>query len=181
MNTPNNKRRQESQRRIENTFVQLLQSHDIDDLTISDICRAAQVNRTTFYANYVDVYDLAQAVQRRLQSGVLSQVQEELSDQKSDHDFLPLLQHIKDNRMFYTTYYKLGLQMDSDFFGYNKEEAVSQHGKDHIDLHLAYFEAGMNAVVKMWLQGGCKESCEVLNDLLKTEAYGKLRRFPFFF
>ena len=48
MNTPNNKRRQESRNRMESAFVQLLQSHEPEELTVTDLCRAAQVNRTTF-------------------------------------------------------------------------------------------------------------------------------------
>ncbi|MBR5558930.1 MAG: TetR/AcrR family transcriptional regulator [Oscillospiraceae bacterium] len=181
MNTPNNKRRKESQRRIENTFVRLLQSHDIDDLSITDICREAQVNRTTFYANYVDVYDLAQAVQRRLRSEVLSLYQDEINAQKNSHDFLPLFQHIKENQMFYNTYFKLGMSIDCDTFGYNKEDAQSYYNDRHINLHIAFFEAGLNAVLKHWLQGGCKESPEEINEVLKSEYFGsRQKRFSFF-
>ena len=37
MNTPNNKRRRESQRRMENAFVQLLQERELHQITVTDI------------------------------------------------------------------------------------------------------------------------------------------------
>ena len=77
MNTPNNKRRRDSRNRMETAFVRLLQHRELKQITVTDICKAADVNRTTFYANYLDLYDLADAVQKRLEAEVLGLYQEE--------------------------------------------------------------------------------------------------------
>ena len=52
MNTPNNKRRRESRLRIEAALVRLLQDKELAQISVKEICAAADVNRTTFYANY---------------------------------------------------------------------------------------------------------------------------------
>ena len=66
MNIPNNRRRKASRDRIETAFVRLLQDRELSQLSVTEICKAADVNRTTFYANYLDIYDLADAVQKAI-------------------------------------------------------------------------------------------------------------------
>ena len=56
MNTPNNKRKKESIKRIEKVFIELIQTKELDKISVSDICKRAKLNRTTFYANYTDIY-----------------------------------------------------------------------------------------------------------------------------
>ena len=64
MNTPNNKRKRDSQEKIEKTFLQLIQKKNITEISVSTICEIAKLNRSTFYANYIDVYDLVEKVKR---------------------------------------------------------------------------------------------------------------------
>ena len=68
MNTINNKRRKESQEKIEKAFVSLLQTREIKEITVSDIIKMTGLNRSTFYANYLDVYDLADQLRAELES-----------------------------------------------------------------------------------------------------------------
>lgn len=55
MNVKNNKRRRESQDKIEKAFVELLQTREIKEITVSDIIKLTGLNRSTFYANYIDI------------------------------------------------------------------------------------------------------------------------------
>ena len=59
MNTANNRRRRESVERIEKVFIDMLQTKELNEISVSDICKQAGLNRTTFYANYTDIYGLA--------------------------------------------------------------------------------------------------------------------------
>ena len=70
MNTPNNKRKKESIRRIEKVFIDLLQTKKLNGIRVSDICKEAKINRTTFYANYTDIYGLADTIRDRLESNL---------------------------------------------------------------------------------------------------------------
>ena len=90
MNTPNNKRRKESQRKMEAVFVQLLQERAINQITVTDICKGAGVNRTTFYANYQDIYALADAVKKHLEEDVQELYREEWDRGYGSHNFLKL-------------------------------------------------------------------------------------------
>lgn len=43
---------------IKDTLIKLLSEKDIKKVTVSEICKIADVNRATFYRYYLDVYDL---------------------------------------------------------------------------------------------------------------------------
>lgn len=47
---------------IEGAFLQLLQRKPIEKISVTELCQRAGVNRSTFYAHYLDVYDLMDRV-----------------------------------------------------------------------------------------------------------------------
>lgn len=169
MNTPNNKRRRESQRKMENAFVELLQDREINKVSVSDICRIASVNRTTFYANYQDIYALADAVFKRLEEEILGLYRAEWEQQRSTHDFYKLFCHIQANQPFYKTYFKLHTDNYFQTFGYDEREAAAFYASEHIDYHIEFFGAGLNAVIKKWLNGGCRETPEEICAIIEAE------------
>ena len=169
MNTPNNKRRQETRKRIERTFVQLLQTHELEDISITALCREANINRTTFYANYLDIYDLVDAVGKSLETEVQSFYSEEQDSAIEPLDFLQLYRHIYNNQIFYKTYFKLGLDAKFDLPDYLKQNELTQPIDRALAYRIAFFRAGLNAVLKEWLSGGCMESPEEIHDIIRTE------------
>ena len=100
MNTPNNQRRKASRQRIETAFVRLLQERELHKITVTELCSLADVNRTTFYANYLDIYDLADTVQKRLEEEVSELYREEREQKRNTNDFLKLFRHIRENQLF---------------------------------------------------------------------------------
>ena len=72
MNKPNNKRRKISQEKIEKAFVNLVQEKEIKEISVTEICKIAKLNRSTFYANYLDIYDLADKVLEKIEDNVFS-------------------------------------------------------------------------------------------------------------
>ena len=68
MNTKNNRRKRASMQKIEQVLVELLQTKELNQISVSDICKRAGLNRSTFYANYVDIYGLADAIREKLES-----------------------------------------------------------------------------------------------------------------
>ena len=96
MNTAHNKRRQESRRKMEEAFISELQYKELQQITVTDICRAAKVNRSTFYANYIDIFDLAEAVQNRLEKDVINLYHEEWMQGSGSDNFLPLFRHTEE-------------------------------------------------------------------------------------
>ena len=172
MNTKNNKRRKASQDKIETAFIELLQTQDMKDITISDIIKAAGLNRSTFYANYIDLYDLADKTRKRLEN--------EFTCLFADYDYLHehsgalrMFTHIKENQLFYKTYFKLCLDDRHLITLYDTKRAEKEHIDSNIRYHIEFFRNGLNAIIKLWLAGGCQESPEEMAEVLKMEYRGR--------
>ena len=101
MNTPNNRRKKESMERIEKVFIELLQTKELSEIRVSDICKRAQLNRTTFYANYPDIHGLADTIRDRLEVAVSDLYKDEITQGFNSNDYLKLFRHIKENQIFY--------------------------------------------------------------------------------
>ena len=141
MNTVNNKRKRNSQEKIKKIFIDLIQNKEINEITVSDICKKAKLNRTTFYSNYIDIYDLADKIKDELFQDVLDLYPDETKNMKRSYDFLKLFKHVKDNQMFYKTYFKLNY--DNDFNLIEKmldhREFEKYYGNDkNVKYHLIF-------------------------------------------
>lgn len=169
MNTPNNKRRKASQNRIQQAFVQLLEEKELHKISVTDICKLAEVNRTTFYANYLDIYDLADAVQETLELDVASLYQEEHDLSYNSNNFLKLFQHIYENQPLYKTYFKLGADRRFKLVQYDTEQAMRYYNNEHMAYHVEFFRSGLNAVLQKWLENGCRETPEQINEIIMLE------------
>ena len=176
MNTPNNKRRKNSQEKIERAFVHFLQTKEINEISVTDICKEAKLNRSTFYANYLDVYDLAEKIVKKIENDVFMLYQEERETKNNTNDFLKLFRHIKENQIFYKTYFKLNRDKHFIIQQYDTNLSKLMYEDKFIDYHIEFFMAGLNAIVKKWLNNDCKESPEEIEHILKSEYQSK--HFP---
>ncbi len=172
MNVANNKRRRESQEKIERAFVELLQTRDLNKITVSDIIKDTGLNRSTFYANYIDIFDLADRTREKLER--------DFSNLFSDYDYfndrsgaLKMFTHIKENQLFYKTYFKLCYDDKFLISAYDPKRAKIEQVDSNLKYHIEFFRNGLNAIIKMWLAGGCVESPEEMAQVLKKEYRGR--------
>ena len=172
MNVKNNKRRRESQEKIEKAFVELLQTHEIKDISVSDLIKMTQLNRSTFYANYIDIFDLADKVREKLEN--------DFSNLFADYDYfhehtgaLRMFTHIKENQIFYKTYFKLCYDDQHLVSIYDPRRAEKEQMNSNLKYHIEFFRNGLNAIIKLWLACGCQESPEEMAEVLKQEYRGR--------
>ena len=176
MNIPNNKRKKISQEKIEKAFIELIQSKELNEINVTTLVKKAQINRSTFYVNYIDIYDLADKIREKMYHDILELYKEEAIKQEHSYNYLKLFKHIKENQIYYNTMFKLNF----DFTDYcnsptNTEEAIKYLGTDkNLEYHIAFFKAGISAIIKKWLLNGCKESPEDMTEIIKIEYKGKL-------
>ncbi len=149
-------------------FISLLQTKEIAQITVSDICKKAEINRSTFYANYIDIYDLADQIRKKLEQEVKAFYNNETSS-PCDTDYLKLFCHIRDNQMLYQTYFKLGYdhQHVVDLEMLPAESKVFPEA--HMEYHVEFHKAGLNAIIKKWLSSGCLEPPETMAQIIKDE------------
>ncbi len=173
MNIKNNRRRQQSQEKIEKVFIELLQTREISQVTVSDICKITELNRSTFYANYADIYELADTIGKKLEKEVEKLYENDIANKYNSNDYLRLFYHIRENQLFYKTYFKLGYDNRHRINLYDIYQADKFFDNKYIEYHMEFFKAGFNAIVKKWLEAGCKESPEEMAEILKSEYQGR--------
>jgi len=172
MNKSNNQKRKKSQDQIEKIFLQLIQKKNIDEISVSTICETANLNRSTFYANYIDIYDLAEKIKKNMEVEFANFQLSNNSKQDSD-GYLNMFKYIKYNQIFFKTYFKLEeLSMDKPT-QYRIELAEKYYDNKYIDYHIEFFRAGLNAIIKKWLNSGCKETPEEINEIITSEYKNK--------
>ena len=93
MNTKNNRRRRQSVERLETMFMDLLQEMELREIAVADLCKRCGLNRSTFYANYLDIYDMAEKVRKRLEEEVVFLFDPE---NISGSDYLNLFRHMRE-------------------------------------------------------------------------------------
>lgn len=102
MNVKNNRRHRETIEKIEKAFVSLLKDNDLNKISITELCDTAEVDRSTFYANYEDVSALANEVSAKIEKQLKEQPH-------TDGEFAWIFEYIKVNQDMFKVYFKLGL------------------------------------------------------------------------
>ena len=148
MNVTNNKRHQKTIAAIDRAFLSLLKEKDLKDISVSELCEKAEVNRSTFYKNYADVFAMANAYSEKTENQVAEQPH-------TNGEFAWIFNYIKSNADVFEIYFKLGISKKPD------------------DYKTLFFRNGVYAVAKMWFEGGCVEPPEQMGEIAKRE-YTKL-------
>lgn len=144
MNTKNNQRHQDTIAAIEAVFFSLLKEKELKDISASELCEKAGINRSTFYDNYTDVFSLANACAEKIEIDVSEQLH-------TDGEFAWIFDYIKTNLDVFEIYFKLGMS------------------KKTADYKTLFFRNGVYAVAKMWFEGGCVEPPERMGEIIKRE------------
>ena len=150
MNTPNNKRGQETVKRIDEAFVSLMQEKSLHEVEISELCELAQINRSTFYAHYDDVTALADAFVEQTEKMVQSMPH-------SEDDYSWIFTCIKEQPRQFAAYFKLGIR------------------EVKADYKTLFLRSAVHGVAKLWFENGCVEPAELMGKVIKRE-YLKLHR-----
>ena len=159
MNTFNNKRKQMSKESIKNAFTLLLQTKSVSEISVTELCKLAHINRTTFYANYESIDMLCMEIGNDLQDSIKEIYYYDCYDTK---ELMKILKAIRGKQDIYSVYYKLNL--DNVYL----ERLNSNYLYDgkHEDLKQAFFMAGFNAVIKRWIQNNCMEKPIEIKNIL---------------
>lgn len=172
MNVKNNRRKKESREKIEKVFMALLEKKEVREITVTELCEKSGLNRSTFYANYLDVFDLATAVKKGLENE-FGQLFVNYDTSVDDYGALKMFEHIKENQLFYKTYFKLssdGVELISII---DEHRASRMFDNKYMKYHIEFFRNGLNAIIKLWMDGGCKESPEEMVEILRQEYNGR--------
>ena len=183
MNVKNNRLNKETDRKIIQTVYEMMagEHRPIGKITVREICERADIHRSTFYAHYQDVYDLVEKVEKSMSHQLTETFFRKLDAKAHAREcFAEIFSFIREHREFYLYYLTesrnsgvLQLAWDTIIDRYKKTDASPQHfgaaSMEEMEYHGVFFLIGMTAVVRMWLQKGCREEPAELYDLIRRQ------------
>lgn len=171
VNTINNKAKRNSRERMIRALLGLVQTRKVRDISVSELCELAVVNRTTFYNHYDNIGELAKDARNSIVEEYAKQFRGN-TDGYTSANFLIMFRHIYENQILYNTYFRLNPDYHELLGIYDRALAERYHpgqGEDLMRYHTEFFAAGITAIIKRWLLRGCKESPEEMVTVIMSE------------
>ena len=179
-------------------FITLLESKEFADITIMDICKAAGVNRSTFYAHYENTYDLLKQAFDGMIAGFLGECDfgdtVDITDLRgvspdelnfvTPQYLLPYLDYIRKHKRLYKIYNENAHAFEAskmdDFMIENVFAPIyAKHGvtdKKLIFYMQKYFLKGLEAIINEWVKNDCEDDirfvCEIITYCIRPTARG---------
>lgn len=66
---------EKTKRSIYNAFIGLRSKKPLERLTVKELCEAAQINKSTFYVHYQDVYDLSDKIESEIVRDIMRNIE----------------------------------------------------------------------------------------------------------
>lgn len=184
--------------KMDKALIELLEKKNFEYITIKEICRAAGVNRSTFYLHYENTSDLLKEATSYITDSFLSYFTSDknsivLDFNKKDLNellfitpeyILPYLTYIKENkRIFRTALKHLGL-MDFDgvyekMFRYVFNPVLERFDfpENERKYIMKFYLTGVTAVVAEWLDNDCADSIEMVSMIIVKCTLGTEKQY----
>lgn len=186
MNTKGNQRTIQTENKIKGVFLNLLKEKDISRISVSEICKRAEIHRTTFYVHYKDVADLMEHLVAEMYQQIIGLFVEEKKGMRAN-GFRQLFELIQRHRAFFCaymdalgelnlTYDKLPAELQA-----NIDRIIPIMGfasKEELMYHHTFFTEGLSAVIRRWIRRGCQESPEEMERIVVSEYKPNMSLFP---
>ena len=160
-----NRKRAYSQRVIQEAFLELAKNTLISKITVTDICRLADVNRTTFYSNYDDIADLVKSIVSELHKKLYA-IMAQYDRMDSEEFYISLLNIIKENATLCLVMPQLSERefqaMGIDFTFPIRNRRARTGKPTNFNIAMEYNMWGTGLVIVKWLRRGMNPPVEVL-------------------
>jgi len=174
MNIKNNSRYKMSSDKIETAFLTLILNHKYEDITISEICKQAEINRSTFYCHYDDINDLVIKIESKFaksMAGIFN-----FGERRTHEAFVEMFTFVKDNKYFYKAFLNIPYATLAEkntkievLENIGENSNIDKSNKIGIFYRASFFGAGIKEMCRIWLERDCEESPEEMASLLLEE------------
>ena len=180
-------------KKMNKALILLLEEKSFEYITVSEICKRAEVNRSTFYLHYENTVDLLNETARFLlddfaayfnvdAENISSKFKESSLEELNfitDEYLHPYLSYIKENKIVFST-----VLLHSVSFGFNE---IFQRLYDNIfnpilerynypvsdrKYAMMFYLNGITAIVTEWLNDGCKKTIGEVSQIIYGCIFG---------
>ena len=177
--------------KMDSALMEILKTKSFEYITVSEICKKAGVNRSTFYLHYENTKDLLEETIHNMMDyfvsyfvpdGKISPINFEESQKDklvfiSEEYLMPYLSNIKENRKIFLTVFENG-----KLFGFEETYKklfdnifdpildVFKYPENERKYVMAFYLNGINSIIMEWIKEDCvkpeKEVVKIINDCI---------------
>ena len=180
--------------RFNKALLKLLEKKPFAYITISEICKEAGVNRSTFYLHYENLSDLLKETTAYVLHdfvsyfpmdtiGISSQfVNSDLQDLNfiNDKYLHPYLLYVKKNRRLFSAVLSQPVQFETNAVYQRMFEAIFDPILDRFHYPhgqrkyvMMFYLNGLTAIVNEWIQDNCRKSIEEVSAIIYACIFGR--------
>ena len=176
------RRAQYSKRVIREALYELMQQKPLNKITVTEICALADVNRSTFYAYYTDIFDLHRKILKEfyeIQRGYINRVMQFLGDKDITRLTIPEFQEIsraylttvKENRTLYRFVFngnasRAAITSIDKVYFHKLSRDMPEELKRIFRRSFTFVSGGTASLIVNWLETDCAEPLEPLSRAL---------------
>ena len=148
-------------------LVSLLKNRSIEELTISELCEKADVNRNTFYSHYSDINDLFDELKGKYMENFIILMKNNQEEGRSKKEsFTSILETIKINRETSSVilHSSDGCQFLKTLFSLSFQQYSSSTDKSYTNYEVAFVNGGISNIIMEWENRGYAETPQVISE-----------------
>lgn len=166
---------------IKTALLELLDSKPLSKISVTDVCKSADVNRSTFYSYYEDVQSLVYDIETDILNQLpLSAPMDIDTDARFASELEEFLNFIKANKNMFNF---IMIHLSGEEFTERQVKYIAERYRsraafsDNLRLKYSYSYCiyGTIGIVKDWIKGGFPLSCKDLSVLL-IRMYARVRK-----
>lgn len=172
---------------IKDTLINLLSEKDINKITVSEICKIADINRATFYRYYLDVYDLLNNIEKDFEEELKNAYHPETVEENTVFFFSKsmlnvLLANKELVKILFTTnnnIYFLNTILEIAYEKCREKWQIDLPDLSEEDMEYAavFIFNGALGVVNFWVKNNFDKDIDEVSEIIEKLSYYGTRRF----
>ena len=138
---------------IRNSFLALMKTKKLSEITLKEVCELSEINRSTFYRHYKDIYDWRDRMEEEYQAKINS-IHDRINDAGFEGSLALFLHLIQDELDILTAL----LFRSGEASSIKLIHEVFYHRDGHLEENAA--DDGCCGLIVSWVSNGMRESPE---------------------
>ncbi|MBM7632352.1 TetR/AcrR family transcriptional regulator [Geomicrobium sediminis] len=159
---------------LKESLLQLLNEKSILDITVTELCKRADINRNTFYTHYQSPHELLRTIDNTFTNTFISKVEKSMIHGNYHQLFYNLCLHLQDNKELCLTLICNGKRdLLTNIISYFKEDIVekwkqqSSMDQSKVELLYTFVSGGSVSVLEEWIRTDFQKKPELVADEIK--------------
>lgn len=166
-----NRRTLYSKKVIIDAFLLLLQEKNLNKITVTEICKEADINRGTFYSYYNDPFDLMRSIEDEMIENMMSKI-----NNSGDDSLYGVLNLIIENKEFCKIILneKSSSRVFNTILNFTYENSIAEKkqlpnaNNTYLEYYFSYSTGGTIEVIRKWLNDDMKIPVEEVVQILES-------------